>query len=254
MESNRPALDQARVGLSRESVVPVAHSSDWLAQHMDSVSGIRSVARLLGGESLVYRTDGRYAEASRSLLDEMSLGQAMTQGGMGIDVTMGWVVQKLALRDLQNLKDRLPSGSIVPMIKELEALDRRRVSLDDVVANWSSWYRGSNNLGVRAMYRLSGIEKKARTGEQSMAKPIRDQVERSFRFTLVDFAIHAFHQDRNAWPLSLDDLVPEYLASVPIDSGTGRSIDYPRNQSGELTDDLSAIARPDGAVASGPPR
>jgi hypothetical protein len=87
-----------------------------------------------------------------------------------------------------------------------------------------------------------------KSSELIMARQGRERSARSVRFLLAQLAIHASHEDTKAWPRSLGDLVPAYLASIPLESSTGLPIDYPVNASGELTDDLSAIARIDGEI------
>lgn len=48
--------------------------------------------------------------------------------------------------------------------------------------------------------------------------------------TLTQIAIKAFLNDKKIYPASLDELVPEYLASIPIDSFDGKQLKYDPNE------------------------
>jgi hypothetical protein len=252
VEANKAALDLARVGLGRECVAPVEATQEGLGKQMERCGHIRSLSRLLTGEAIVREADGHFVEAAKSDRDALALGQALTQGGMGNDAMTGWVIQGVAIARLRKLRDRLPSDAIRDLLRDLESLDRRRVSVEAVEAGWYGWYQGAFSPMQRTMLRWSGVEKRTRIQEAGMAERGRERIERSMRFLLVELAIHAYHEDRKTWPRSIDDLVPAYLASVPISSGTGKAIDYPANAAGDLTDDLSSIARPDGEVSPRP--
>jgi hypothetical protein len=248
VEANKPALDRARVGLDRECLMPLENSLAGLEKRLDALGRTRSLSRLFQGEAIVAQAEGRVSDAARIDRDSIALGQAMTQGGMGNDVAVGWMVQSLAIVRLRRLKDRLPAETCRSLIRELESLEGRRVTLGAVRDRWADWYRGSYNLYQRSMMRWSGIEKSGEQSELAVAKKSRDKVERDMRFFMVELAIHAYHEDKGTWPRTVRELVPDYLRSALIDPATGKTLEYPANPSGELTDDLGSIARPDGEV------
>ncbi len=252
VEANKATLDLARVGLGRECMVPLENSQAGLEKHFEAMSPIRAVGRLLQGEAQVAEADGRIVDASKAYRDELALGQAVTQGGMGNDQQVGCVMQWMAIIGLRKLRDRLPREEIPAILRELEAVDRKRVPLEAVEARWLAWYQGSHNLAIRTMYRWNGLEKMSRADEIGVVRNARNRVERDLNFLLAELAIHAYHQDKGTWPRSVKDLIPAYLTAVPIDPNNGKPVDYPANANGELTDDLASIARPDGEVT--PPK
>ena len=252
LESNRSSLDLARVGLGRECLSPFENSHAGLGKHMKDFGQIRGVARLLTGEGIVRQADGQTVEAVRSYRDVLALGQAMAQGGVLLDLSGMVAVQTSAINRLRALHDKLPSGAIIELLRDLESLDRRRVPLDAILAREDLWYQGAFNSYERTLMRLSGVEKGGREKQLKMAKDSLNRAERDMRFFMIELAIVAYHEDKTTWPRSVKDLVPTYLASVPIDPSTGQTIDYPTNPSGELTDDLTTIARPDGEVTPHP--
>jgi len=252
VQSNRPALDLARVGLGRQSLAHFPDNQAGLAEQVASQSRLRRVAWILTAEGTVAEADGRIADASRSYLDGLRLGQAATQGEMLTGAQLGWFLQKPGIDRLRKLRDRLPPEEVKRILRELDTLDRHRVPVEAVVARWERWYRGAFGTISRIVLRANGVEAIERSTQQFQARKAHDAAARSLRFLMVELAIHAHHQDQGTWPKSMAELVPAYLASVPIDPATGRALDYPASPSGELTDDLGAIARPDGQVSPRP--
>ena len=252
LAANRAALDRMRVGLGRESLVPIEDSPEGLNRHFESIGSLRSLGRLLRGESIVALADGRVEDALRADLDGLRLGLAVAKGGMGNDLAVGCAIQVPTLGGIAGLRDRIPSVRLAGLIRDLEEADRLRVTPEAVEARWLAWYQGAHNPAMRAMLRWSGALQTGKTAERTMILRARERVDRRLRFLLAELAIHAHHEDKRAWPRSVRELVPAYLSAVPIDPATGRAIDYPANEAGELTDDLSAIARPDGEVRPRP--
>jgi hypothetical protein len=249
--ANKASLDLARIGLGRECVAPIENSQAGLEKHLEDLSRIRGVARLLIGEAMVREADGQTVEAVRSYRDVLALGQAMTQGGMAVDLLAMCAIQGQGIARLRTLRDKLPDEATSALLRDLDSLDRRRVSLDDVEARRVLWLQGAYSPIQLAILRLNGFGKPG-TAETTAMTTAFDRIVRTSRFFQVELAIHAFHQDKKTWPRSVKDLVPDYLASVPIDPSTGQPIDYPANPAGELTDDLTTIARPGGEVTPRP--
>jgi hypothetical protein len=247
VEANKAALDLARIGLGRECMVPIEDARNSPGEQAPD-QAIRSVSALLHAEAMLFQADGRFLEASRSWRDKLALGQVVTQGGLGNDVDLGSIILMQATGGLRSLLGHLPREEIRSIIQELESIDRRRASLKDVEDRWVAWNRGSFGLVTRLMRRWEGTEAMGKSSELIMARQGRERSARSVRFLLAQLAIHAYHEDTKTWPRSLGDLVPAYLASIPLESSTGLPIGYPVNASGELTDDLSAIARFDGEI------
>jgi len=250
--ANRASLDRMRVGLGRECLVPIDDTQDGFDRHFESVRPLRPLGRLLRGEVIIALAEGRVEDALRGELDGVRLGLAVAKGGMGNDLAVGCAIQVSTLEGIAGLRDRIPRDRLAGLIRDLEAADRLRVTPEAVEARWLAWYQGAHNPAMRAMLRWSGALQQLKTAERTMILRARERVDRRLRYLIAELAIHAYHEDRQAWPRSIRELVPAYLSAVPIDPTTGRPIDYPANEAGELTDDLSAIARPDGEVRPRP--
>jgi hypothetical protein len=252
VEANQKCLELARVGLSRECLVPIEDTQDGLSNHFEASGRVRDVTRIFGLKARVLEADGRVSEAAEILGEVLELGQVATQGGMASDAQMGWVVQEIAIGRLRNLRDKLSVEDCKAILRDLDSLDHRRVTEKALLDRWARWYQGSFHPLTRTMMKWNGIEAVGRSDNSGIVRKSRDQIERAMHYYQVELAIHLFHEKKKAWPRSLQDLVPAYLASVPLDSNTGKPLEYPANPAGGLTNDLSAIARPDGEVKPQP--
>jgi hypothetical protein len=246
--SNQAVLDQVRIGLGHESIAPLEDSQEGLTAQSDRAVRIKTAAWVLRAEGLVAETDGRFADALRSYRDILGVGQAITQGAMLGDARLGWFVQKVGIGRLRKLRNHLSVEDARRAIRDLESFDGRLVAPQTVVDRWERWYRGAFPSYQRAIMRWNGIEATERVNQKTQAVKGHDEAARSLRFLRIELAIHAHHLEKGTWPRSVKELVPAYLASVPIDPATDQPLDYPANPQGELTDDLGTIARPDGEV------
>jgi hypothetical protein len=252
VEANKASLEIVKVGLGRECMVRMVDTNEGLGEHLSDISKLRQVYRLLIGQGLVFEADGRIAEAAGCYRELLKLGQAVTQNGLEIDVTTGWSFQIKAIMELTRIRDQLPKDQVLALIGELASLDRRRVTMAAIDTRRERWLAGSFSPYMRTIMRLQGIDKKAVVDATKSLKVSRDKLDRKSGFFQVSLAIHAFHEDRKAWPKSVQELIPDYLASVPIDPNTDKPLEYPSNSEGLLTDDLNAVARPDGEVKAKP--
>jgi hypothetical protein len=252
VEVNKASLELVKVGLGRDCMVRMIDTQEGLGDHLQDISRLRQVYRLLIGQGLVFEADGRPIEAAGCYRDLLKLSQAVTRNGLEIDVITGWSFETKAVSDLTRIRDQLPRDHVLALIGELEFLDRRRVTIAELDTRRERWFAGSFSPYLRTIMSLNGMDKKAKVDATKSLTKGRDKAERSCRFLLVSLAIHAFHEDRKAWPKTVEELVPDYLSSIPIDPNTDKPLEYPSNAEGMLTDDLSAVARPDGEVKAKP--
>jgi hypothetical protein len=250
--SNQAALDQLRIGLGHESIAPLEDSQEGLTAQFARTARIKTAAWVLRADGQVAEADGRFADAVRSYRDMLRVGQTITQGGMLSDARLGWFVQKIGIGRVRKVRDHLSAEEARLAIRDLESLDARLVAPETVVDRWERWYRGAFPIYQRVALRWNGIEATERANQKSQAVKGREEAARSLRFLMVELAIHAHHLEKGTWPRSVKELVPSYLARVPLDPATGQPLDYPANPRGELTDDLNSIARPDGEIGPRP--
>ena len=246
--NNQPALQRVRLGLSREGLADFADSHQGLDDLMRRQGQIKTVTRLLLAAARLAFEDGRYADQVRLDLEILAVGQMMTQGSIGGTATMGWFVQGQALDQLKRLHDHLDTIELRASLRELSALDQRRVTPEAIERREARWYAGTYLIWQRLILRANGSEAVARAAGRKMYKEKHDQTARSMRYLLVQWAIHQFHQESGRWPRSVDELVPSILSRVPLNPDTNQPLIYPANLAGELTDNLAGIGMEDGSI------
>ncbi len=241
VDRNREALELARSGLDRESLVVFANNEEGLMAQATIHRRLLQVTRLLAADHFAASAEGKIEEAWRSDLDALRVGQAGTQGGMLVHAQLCWSLQGYAIDRIRGLRDRLGSADCRAILASLAEIDRRRVAPAALVGRWERWYAGAFGLPLKITARFNGIEAAERKNQQARAKAAADKIGRSFRFLMVELAIHAYVLDRKALPRSLGDLVPAYLPRIPIDPTTGLPIDYPKTPGGDLAEDLGNV-------------
>src|SRR5262249_26639128 len=143
MSSNAPALQRVRLGLSRRCAVPtetaIANFGAVQAELMDH----RALVRLLAAEGRLAEMEDRPADAARSYVDAIRLGQAISHG-LIIYRLIGIACETTGERPLVKLLPRLTCEQIRPLVRELEMIDRDAVTWEEI--------RASENRYARAQY------------------------------------------------------------------------------------------------------
>ncbi len=252
VDANRPALDLARLGLSRDGLASFDDSQAGLAVQMEQQGHIRSLSRLLLAQARIAEEEGRFGDAARIDFDLLEAGQMTTQGALANTAALGWVVQSQALDQLRRLRDHLSARELRPMIEHLERLDQRRTSIQALVDRWERWYLGAFPWWQRAWMGQSRVKAMARADQPKVLGNSRTRVELPSRYLTIAWAIHVHHEETGRWPRSVAEMVPSILTAEPVDPATMRPLVYPLNASGELTDDLSMIGQAEGATVAAP--
>ncbi len=251
VDSNRTALDRARVGISRPGMAHFADTEPGLGEHLDQSGQIRNISRLLAGQARLALDEGRTLDAARINLDVIEVGQTLSQGSAFAGATAGWVIQDQAIGRLRLLRDQIAPTAQRDLIARLAELDAQRVAVATVKAREDRLFAGVTPLYLRVQFQLSGQRAAAFAPVHRSSQQIHDRVERNWRYLMVEWSIHLYHATTGHWPRSVGELVPSILPAVPIDPNTKQPLVYPANDAGELTDDLSQISAT--PTASTPP-
>ena len=219
---HRDSLALARAALKRPCRVP------WPDGEQDpkSLGRLRQLARLFAAEGRDRAAEEHFADAIESDLDAMRIGQAITSGGLLLDHLVGGAYELSGLDGLRQLIDRLDDGDCVRLSESLRPLlTVHRESFDDVA--WRE--RRHNDLTRPWPERLVLLQLgKMWDAERQV---FDDQTKRtvcSGRLLLTHIALRRFRLANAVYPARLDELVPNYLDAVPIDSFSGRSLIYRR--------------------------
>lgn len=212
VESNRSALALVRSGLQKECAVPPYSPTN--AAHIDLLSNWKCLAYAFLAESRLARSEGRTNEAATALLDCVRFGPECSRGGLLIDHLVGIAIQQLALVQLSKLRGSLDAPTLRLAASTLEQIDRKQEKMEAILER-------ENNFGGaqwRILRKLVGDEQKQRNKvmqkNQTFLILLRNE-------ELAD-AERAFELEKGRLPASAQELVPDYLKTVPLHPDAGQ--------------------------------
>jgi hypothetical protein len=236
VHQNGEALRLARLGLGRECRVPVEYSQTYLDVGLPRSSDIRQAARLVIAAGRLAALEDRREEAITAYVDAVRLGQAASRGGLMIDAMAGLAIEAQGIHFLRQLRGDLSTAESHDLIGRLEHVDRNREPLTTIFARDYEWGCRSNGWQVKAIALLnrSAIQKMRQPAEQAAEVAYKRSAAR-LRLLVTDLALHAFNRENKAYPRNLSELVPRYLATVPLDPfGTSPLVYRPGPEGGLL--------------------
>lgn len=223
---NKEALRLARIGLSRECRVTAEYSSTWFSRHTQELLVPRRLAFAFTAEGRLAELENRPAEALRSYLDAIQLGQAASRGGVIIDRLVGMACETIGQKPLAQLLPKLAASDCRAALKALTTIDANTEPATLVLEHDRTWARRSygwrEQLG--SMFQLKTRQQLA----QSFLKKVQGEQQQT-RLLLIDIAVRAYELEKGKRPVTLNDLVPEYLKAIPQDPGTGSNLVYRLN-------------------------
>jgi len=222
--TNQEPLRLISLGLTRECRKPIEYSKVYYQQHGKELSDIKRLTKLISAEGRLAEAEGRHGDAARSHLDNLSLGQLSSNGGLIIEKFVGLAVETIGIFGIERVADRLTSSEAREIIEGLQASDTRSTAPDEFIARERLWNKRVNSLGERIQgmweYRMLFPE---RAGDDTLIERIHRN-DRSRRQLLLHLASRAYELEHGKRPLRAEDLVPSVLRAVPKDPETGTNL------------------------------
>jgi hypothetical protein len=221
--SNEQCLRLVRIGLAKACLVP---SNIENTNELSVLSGFKRIAEGFSAESHLSLLDSKTNEAVRTCVDCVRFGAKSGRGGLLIHRMMGVVIQTLSLSALEPLIESTDTITARESALNLEAAIVESEPVDMMLQRERS---SSKNGGSILLSFVMGFVRPAQ-----MRKPIAtirqaDDANRArLQNDMLALAVRAFELDSGSRPLSVKDLVPKYLKSVPIDPATGSEMRVPR--------------------------
>jgi hypothetical protein len=227
-------LAQIRDGLDRPFQVPYVYDLNVImATTMRDVGQIKGfVNRALIAEGELARREKRTADAARSALDLIRVGNAL-----GHEVPMGLYYSSLpslyvGTDALRQMRAELLDDPVLcrKTITSLARLDRARPPVDRAIQREMAFMNinvRSYGLLASAAFAASGTlaKEKARAADSLHTANKRSEVFP--RLLLVDLAILLYQKEnQGAPPANLEALVPAILPAVPLDPYTDKPLIY----------------------------
>jgi len=221
LKSNGEALKLARLGLSRESRIPMVYSTNYFYQHLPELSSLKRWAQIFTAEGTVAEKENRLDDAIQSYVDAARINGKM-RGGVMIDGLVGITVESIGIVSLRKLSDQMTPSQRRHLIENLAELFANRDSYHEIMAR-ERRYAKTYSLREQFAYVVSF--------------PSRRKMERSFHsklkfararvgLLLVDLALRNFESENGAPPKTLQELVPKHLPFLPKDDFSGNDFIY----------------------------
>jgi hypothetical protein len=224
VDNNSNALQLARSALHRQCQIPLEFSLIYATNHMDDLSVLKQLAIAFEDEGILASRQNRSNDAAKSYLDILQLADDSARGGVLIDQLVGTAIEAVAISHLQKIVDQLDAKSRRETINVLETLDSQGQTWDEVMQQENNWSRRTFT-GIRYQIARLMMHKTLEKSFQTAKLKFKTQ-EKKARQLLIDLAIRAYKLDKGKPPVSLADLVPDYLKAVPQDPFSGTNMVY----------------------------
>jgi len=252
VSANSEALRLVRLGLSRQCAVPADSAMTNVEGTASDLAGIERLAQLLAAEGRLWEMDNRLADAARSYLDAIHLGNETSRGGFLINRGFGIACEKIGGSPLSKLAPKLSKEEARSLIVELEKIDNSRVP-------WEEIRRNENRLVLYVLgrgfhHRLTTLAHWMRLHSRSAqrAEASEKRAVACFRLLTTKLAMRCYQSEQASAPTALAQLVPTYLQRVPLDPFSGRPIIYSSQGTNWLLYSVGEHGVDDGGKGAGP--
>jgi hypothetical protein len=220
VEANSNALQVARSGLAEKCRLPMEFSQQYLSNHFGDLGRLKTLAEAFLVEGRLAELEKRTNDAAHAYLDAMRLG--ISSRGMLMDGLIGIAIESMGTSQLQNVVPNLEAKTQAEIARQLEAADSEKESWEQIVQNDKNWIRRTYPGVQRRVAELfPSAEWKA---SRAKSKQRFDAQEARTRRLIIQLAVRAYELEKGHPPASINDLVPAYLNTVPLDPATGKGM------------------------------
>jgi hypothetical protein len=272
VENNVEALRLARSGLNKECRVPVQDTPTYGTNHVAELARIKALTLTFIAEGQLAEREGRLAGAARGYTDAIRLGQAISQGGLLIDVLVGIACEAMGINSVKKLVPRLDAQTCKELVGVLEKLESFCGPVEAVLQQartYGNRYRTAEAKGLQQDRIIARGEPPS--GDQNWTwerlvpsfiihnRQIKTAQERTrlkmqrkevgLRLILLTLAIRALELEKGTSPTSLAELAPAYLKAVPVDPYSGKPFLYRAQPGGLKPYSVGPDGKDDGGVS-----
>jgi hypothetical protein len=223
VNDNSNALQMVRSGLQMQCRVALDYSPNS-STLLDQLAGMKRLAQAFAAEGRLAEMENRPSAAAKSYLDAIHFGNESVRGGVLINELVGIAIEAIATSHLTNLVEQLDAKSCRETAAALETLDSQIQTRNEFMQQENDWSRrtfpGVRNEIARLMTHKSLLK------VQAAAERKYKQQEMRPHQLIIDLAARAYELDKGQKPVSLADLVPDYIKAVPQDPFTGTNMIY----------------------------
>jgi len=229
LAENAEVLKLVREGLTKPCRVPISYSTNHFV--LRSLSDVKKLARLLEAAGRLAELEQRTNDAARIYLETIRYGEESCRGGVMMDHLVGIVCGTIGVNSLQKIAGTLDAATCRALSRQLQGIEHGQESVKDVLRNEAEWVRRTFPLWQRlpAMNSIESPNPLKRVKKDFVKKCHQSELHRNR--LIIDLAARAYELERGHPANSLNDLVPDYLESVPVDPTTGAKLTiHPENR------------------------
>ena len=224
VSTNAEALRLLRLGLSRSCSVPTDSAMRNVQGLMNDLANLKSLVRLLAQEGRLAEMDGRYADAAHSYLDAIHFGNEISRGGFIINRLVGIACEAIGDSPLAKLVQKLKRDEARSVLTELEKIDSAGITWDEVRRNEKRFAQYQLGKGFNPITWAMARWQSWRAVQKAEMRHKR--IIAHVRLLIGELAVRCYQSEPGRVPARLDELVPNYLATVPLDPFSGHPLVY----------------------------
>ncbi len=231
--NNEAIIPIIRGALTSQWAVPFQFSDNWLTEHYNrDLPKAKQIAHLISCAGYVAEQEGRNLDALKLYLDGLKFGSAVAHGGLLIDSLVSLADERIALTALNSVAPKLDVNDCRFVLADLETWKTNRQPFELTLQQEKKWADAYGRLQVGVfrmeMMRLAEMIKAKILHPEDLviarAKGKYDSVIVIVDALRVRLAMRAFELEHKSSPKGWSDLVPAYMAEIPIDPTTKRTM------------------------------
>ncbi|MHB8900485.1 MAG: hypothetical protein ACYC6Y_17165 [Thermoguttaceae bacterium] len=200
---------------------------------MNTRQAVREAGRALMCEAQLAHRQNRHADAARIALDNVRLGPAVARESLLVDYLTGATVEDIGNESLYQILPQLNAGDCHEIIAALAEIERRREPVENVLHRERIF--SENRFGwMGHIYDL--LSRPVSADFRRSVLGVRDRQQAKTRLLIAELALRSHQLEHGALPDQLGELVPEFLAELPVDpfDPEGRPLRYVRTAGGHV--------------------
>jgi len=213
--TNAEPLRLLALGLTRQCSFPTDMGVTNSDLAFGDLSKLKRLAQLLCAEGRLAAMEGRPIDAARAYIEVMRLGNEISRGGLVINRLVGIACEAIGSGSLAKLAPALGSEPVGPLLGQLEELDARRVSFEEIRRNESRFVRHELFKERNPLKWITGWWEARAIIAQSETR--HKVVIAHERLLATEIALRSYRSRTTQPPTRLADLSTNYLSKVPMD-------------------------------------
>ncbi len=215
IQTNNEALRLLRVGLTQKTIAPRA--AFYYTNSLQSLARLKGLAQLLAAEGRLAELEDRPADAARSYVDCIRLGNESSRGGVLIQRLVGVACEGIGYQPLVKILPKLGDAELRELTSGVEEIRRACVPWEEV---WCAEKRQSHTP-----FR-SRLTEPLQWKTKALFRQKDSGILAQLTLLTVELALRSYVAENGKPPAQLNELTPKFLKDIPPDPFNGKPLVY----------------------------